>query len=713
MPSSASTPRIVVVEADESAALKIENQLYVLGYQPVGLARSGEEAIEMVGALRPDLVIIASRPHGKLQPLTTANAIGDQYRLPIVMLSANAAEHDLVHLELKKKFSYLVEPFSDRELQVVVDMAIYKHSAEARLLDADRYATALLEQMTDGVVTINERGHIEMFNEAACRIFGYRAEEVIGNNISMLMPEPHRSRHDGYIARYTHTGEERMIGVPRELEGMRKDGTLFPMSLAVSQLAHDSKVIFVGVVRDISQRLQGEETIRHLAYFDELTKLPNRRLLMDQVSQVIATSAHTHSYSALLYMDIDNFKQINDSSGHVVGDHLLAYVSERLLGCMNAHASVARVGGDEFMVVLDSLSGDYREAASRAEAVSAGILEAVRTPVVLDGRTIAITASIGIVLFQGIATDPNTLLKEADIAMYEAKSSGRNCSRFFDPAMQAALDEHANLIDEMRLGLERDEFVVYYQPQVDRYGITAGVEALVRWDNPRRGLVSPAQFIPNAEQSGLIIPMGALVLQIACHQLRLWSERPETSHWTMAVNVSSLQFEEAGFLDTVTTALLNSGANPHLLKLELTESILVQNVDELVIKMNEIKALGVRFSLDDFGTGFSSLSYLKMLPLHQLKIDQSFIRDILTDPNDSAIARTVLALGHILGLQVIAEGVETAEQRDVLVAMGCDAFQGYLFGKPVPAEALAVATEAVVPHKRTAGGEIARSEIAA
>jgi len=390
----------------------------------------------------------------------------------------------------------------------------------------------------------------------------------------------------------------------------------------------------------------------------------------------------------LLFIDLDNFKDLNDSQGHDVGDLLLKEVAARIETCLREVDTVARLGGDEFIVMLQSLGPDLAQAAAQAEVVAQKILAALNQTYMLRTLEHHSTPSIGITLFEDHIQTVDELLKQADLAMYESKAAGRNTLRFFDPEMQAMVAQRTELDSDLRLGLRRGELVLYYQPVVDAHRRVTGVEALVRWRHPAKGLVPPADFIPMAEQSGLILPLGDWVMETACLQLAQWARLGATSNLTMAVNVSARQFRRPDFVQRVEALLETTGAKAPLLKLELTESLLLSDVQDAVRKMTELGARGVKFSLDDFGTGYSSLTYLKMLPLEQLKIDQSFVRDVLTDANDAAIARTVLALGHSLGLSVVAEGVETAGQLEFLLQHGCTQFQGYLFGRPVPIEAL-------------------------
>lgn len=568
-------------------------------------------------------------------------------------------------------------------------MVEQKMLAGQKLLhDTALHKQTILDTMADAVITINADGVMDSFNQAACRIFGYGSEEVMGLNVAMLMPEPHRSHHDGYLQHFQATGEARVVGRLREVEGRRKNGSVFPISLAVSKLVHGDKTTFVGLIRDITRQRADEDEIRRLAHFDFLTELPNRRLLMDRLKQAMLDSARTSRHGALILLDLDNFKVLNDSQGHLVGDLLLQQVAKRLVASVREGDSVARLGGDEFVVLLTGLSTADHEAVIDIETITNKILLALEQPFELQGCDCVSTASIGIVLFMGEQDSKDELLKKADVAMYQAKATGRNRAHFFDPDMRATALARTALGNDLRSGLTNKEFFLHYQVQVDRKGGVTGVEALVRWKHPKRGNVSPGEFIPLAEETGLILRLGQWVLETACLQLAAWAKEPRTAQWTMAVNVSSVQFVQADFVAQVDAALLKSGANPMLLKLELTESMLVKDVDDVIAKMTAIKARGASFSLDDFGTGYSSLSYLKRLPLAQLKIDQSFVRDLLTDPGATTIAATIVTLGQSLGYMVIAEGVETLAQWDLLASMGCHAYQGYYFGRPVAAESL-------------------------
>jgi diguanylate cyclase (GGDEF)-like protein/PAS domain S-box-containing protein len=569
-----------------------------------------------------------------------------------------------------------------------------RRQAEADLRAASERTQTILDNMIDGVISIDASGAVQSFNRAASEMFGYSAEEVMGHDLTMLMPAEYRERHGEFLRMNLASPPSALIDTPGELEGLRKDGSVFPMSLALSRNTQADAVSFIGVVRDITQQREDMEEIRRLAFFDLLTGLPNRRLLMDRLRQAMVTSTRTGEHGALMLLDLDHFKLLNDSAGHDVGDVLLQQVAQRLQDCVRDSDSVARLGGDEFVVLLEALSVHGHEAATQAELIANKILEAFKAGFMLRDQAEDSTTSIGIVVFRGDSEGMDDLLKKADVAMYQAKSAGRNNARFFDPAMQAAVAAHEALEKDLRRGLATQEFLLHYQVQIDRAGQPTGAEALVRWRHPGRGMVTPARFIPLAEETGLILPLGQWVLETACAQLVAWSSDSATARWSMAVNVSASQFAQANFVAHVKLALGNSGADPRLLKLELTESMLVGDMEDVIRKMTELKAEGVGFSLDDFGTGYSSLSYLKRLPLDQLKIDQSFVRDVLSDASDAVIARTIVALGQSLGLRVIAEGVETSEQRDFLTEIGCDGFQGYFFGRPGPVQDLAVPGDA-------------------
>ncbi len=439
---------------------------------------------------------------------------------------------------------------------------------------------------------------------------------------------------------------------------------------------------FVMLARDITQRRLIDERIQHLAFHDALTNLPNRRLVQDRLAKALKAAKRQQQHGALLFIDLDNFKDLNDTQGHDQGDELLQLVAVRLRGCVRDVDTVARLGGDEFLVMIEGLSSDVAAAAGEADKVARKVLTTLRQPYDLSSCGHSSTPSIGVALFGQPQDTVEDLLKRADLAMYRAKIDGRNTISFFDPEMQASALRRAALEADLRTALREEQWRLYFQPVVDALGHVLGAEALVRWEHPERGMVPPGAFIPLAEQSGMILPLGQWVLRRACECLADWARDPQLRHWTLSVNVSTREFREAGFVDQVKAEVRRAGAQPHRLKLEVTESMFMHDAEDTAAKMAALREFGIRFALDDFGTGYSSLSYLKRLPLDEIKIDQSFVRDVLDDEDDAAIVRAILTLAQTLGLSVVAEGVELPEQHDFLAGHGCRAFQGYLFGRP-------------------------------
>ncbi len=545
-----------------------------------------------------------------------------------------------------------------------------------------RKLSMAVEQSSDSVVITDLGGKIEYVNETFVLNTGYSREEALGKNPRVL--QSGRTPAQTYASLWDAMTEGRSWS--GEFYNQRKDGSHYIEWAVISPIRQaDGRIThYVAVKSDITARKEAEERINNLAFFDPLTGLPNRRLLLDRLRHAVASAKRTDRHGALLFIDLDNFKTLNDSLGHDIGDLLLRQTAQRLLGCVREGDTVARLGGDEFVVLLEHVSVSVQDTAGSAEAVAGKILLALNQSYQLDSFTCHSSASIGVTLFSDHPGSLEDLLKRADLAMYQAKTAGRNAMRFFDPQMQVAVTTRAALEEDLREALRSQQFLLFYQAQVDGNGAITGVEALLRWLHPRRGLVSPAEFISLAEDTGLIVPIGRWVLETACAQLSAWALRTPMRHLNMAVNVSARQFYSQDFVEQVMQVLDSSGAAPQRLKLELTESLLVTNIEDVISKMRTLKAAGVCFSLDDFGTGYSSLSYLKRLPLDQLKIDQSFVRDILIDPNDAAIAKMVVALADSLGLAVIAEGVESAEQRSFLAELGCHAYQGYLFSRPLP-----------------------------
>ncbi len=538
-------------------------------------------------------------------------------------------------------------------------------------------------------------------NEAFENHTGYSRREVIGRSPGLLQGQGTQQTELSRIRLALRESKP----VHAELINYKKDGTLFWLELDITPIkdTQDVATHWVSVARDVTLRKSSEEEIEYLAFYDPLTQLPNRQMLMERLERAL-TQSKTRSrgepadiYGALMFIDLDNFKTLNDTLGHATGDLLLRKVASRLGACVRLSDTVARLGGDEFVVMLEGLPDDILEASDYSRDVAQRILLALSEPYDLAGLQHESTCSIGVTIFSKRRQNLSDLLKQADLAMYHAKASGRNAVCFFYPAMQAVATANAALNLELRKSLRQGDFVLYYQPQVGREGRMFGVEALLRWEHPTRGLVCPDEFIGQAEESGLILQLGQWALQSACAQLAHWALREQTRHLSIAVNVSVRQFRHPEFVELVMMTIKNAGVDANLLRLELTESLLANGMDITIAKMGVLKDAGVTLSIDDFGIGYSALSHLKRLPLNQLKIDRAFVKDILTDPNDAAIARTIIGLAQSLGLGVVAEGVETVAQRDMLRRFGCDCYQGHLFCRALPIAELEVFMAQLAP----------------
>lgn len=549
-----------------------------------------------------------------------------------------------------------------------------------RAEEALRIAATSFESQ-EGILVADANNVILRVNNAFTKITGYNAEEVIGQTPKLL--KSGRQNKEFYADMWESINETGAW--EGEIWNRRKNGEDYPEHLMITAVKDAAGVTtnFVATLTDITLSKVAAEKIQNLAFYDPLTQLPNRRLLLDRLQQALVSSTRSGQRGALLFLDLDHFKDLNDSLGHDMGDLLLQEVAQRLTTCIREGDTVARLGGDEFVVLLEGLSKEELEAATQTETIGEKILETLNQPYMLDSHEHISTPSVGVTLFNDHQVDIESLLKQADIAMYEAKASGRNALRFFGPDMQEAIAARLDMEAQLRKAVAQQQFQLYYQIQVDNNGFPLGAEALIRWPHPQRGLISPFDFIPLAEETGLILPIGKWVLDTACAQLKAWEQDEHTKHLALAVNVSAKRFNQTNFVEQAKASIQHHDINPGLLKLELTESMLVRDINDIITKMDALSQIGVCFSLDDFGTGYSSLQYLKRMPLNQLKIDQSFVRDIATDANDRAIVLTIITMAHSLGLNVIAEGVETAEQREFLLNSGCLNYQGYLFGKPV------------------------------
>jgi diguanylate cyclase (GGDEF)-like protein/PAS domain S-box-containing protein len=590
--------------------------------------------------------------------------------------------------------------FGDQRCLLSITHDVTERQALLRALsDNEKFVSSVVNSLSEHVAVLDATGTIISVNGAWVR-FAEENGDVdsshtgVGVNYLDVCERASEATDDGSVTDAIH-------GIRGVLAGERMGFAMeYPCHSPTQQRWFELHVVPLlgtggGAVlfhQDITERKASAEQIEHLAFYDLLTELPNRRLMFDRLSQALNNSARRHRHGAVLMIDLDNFKSLNDTLGHPVGDQLLTEAAKRLQACIRAGDTVARLGGDEFVAILEDLDeGDL--AAINAEHVGDKILTCLSAPYFLDvpqhaGHPARVThrctSSIGIALFREAGVTAEELIKRADTAMYQAKAAGRNTKRFFDLPMQEAVTQRAKLESDLRRAIENQEFVLHYQAQVDSSDRAVGAEALIRWLHPDDGLISPTTFIPVAEETGMIIPIGKWVLETACKQLSSWAEIPAMANLPLAINVSADQFRSPNFVDQVLAIIKLSDVNPQLIKLELTESLLLKNAEDIISKMNALRNVGVKFSLDDFGTGYSSLAYLKRLPLDQLKIDKSFVDDVLIDANDAAIARAIVSLAQSLGIAVIAEGVETVGQRDFLANAGCLHYQGYFYSRPLP-----------------------------
>jgi len=546
----------------------------------------------------------------------------------------------------------------------------------------------VFERSSDAILITDRSNRILSVNSAFSRMSGYSAEEVLGRDPRLFAS----GRHDRSFFRDMWAGIERNGSWSGEIWNRRKDGEVYAEWLTVHGVRNGSGAIenCIAIYTEITDQRVAAERIQFLAHFDPLTRLPNRMLLQDRMRQALAHAAREGTRVALLFLDLDRFKTINDSLGHLVGDRLLQEVAMRVRGCVREDDTVARRGGDEFIVMLPHV-----EAADQAAHVAEKIIDAMGDSVVVDGHRLNVTFSIGISIYPDDAPNADGLIRNADIAMYRSKAGGRNKFQFFTADMNAHALERLALENDLHRALEREEFTLVYQPQIDsESGRIIGAEALLRWDHPRRGLIGPAQFIPVAEESGLIVPIGEWVLERACEQMRQW-RLAGLEQVVLSVNISALQFSQKNLIGSIRRVLERSGVEPGMLELELTESVLMRDHDATCEMMGELNDMGVRMAVDDFGTGYSSLSYLRSFPIHKLKIDQSFVRDLNRSSDAGAITGAIIAMAKNLNLRVLAEGVETGDQASFLQAQSCEQFQGHYFSKPLSADGFADLLQAV------------------
>ncbi len=593
-------------------------------------------------------------------------------------------------------FSTMPNAFTSEEIRLLEELAgdmafgimalrarIKRYEAEQSLRDSEeKFAAAFHASPNLIAMTKMSDGSIVEVNKGYTQLLGYSREESIGKTTADLSIWADQSDRDLFVKTLNEYGQVSDF----ETTLRRKDGAIITVIDFAKTITLNGETYILSVAHDITGRKESEREIERLAFQDSLTMLPNRRLLLDRLHQALASGVRSKHRGALLFIDLDNFKVLNDTLGHDAGDQLLIEVANRLSTCVREGDTISRFGGDEFMLMLNDLGENNKDAVAQIKVVGEKIMSSLSRPFMIAGHEYHSTSSVGVTLFSGNENSMDDLMKQADIAMYQAKSEGRNTLRFFDPEMQAALAERAALETALRRAIEESQFTLLYQPQVDSGRGVVGAEALIRWNDPDQGVVLPEQFIPLAEETGMIRQIGRWVLQTACRQIKEWAQDPATSELKLAINVSARQFQQDDFVDQVRVALEEADAPGKCMKIEITESLLLDDIEGTIEKMQAIRQLGVGFTLDDFGTGYSSMTYLTQLPLSQLKIDQSFIRKLPHSQNDAVIAQTIITMAKNLKLSVVAEGVETEEQRQFLEQHGCTTYQGYLFSKPVSSQ---------------------------
>ncbi|SHI77663.1 PAS domain S-box-containing protein/diguanylate cyclase (GGDEF) domain-containing protein [Malonomonas rubra DSM 5091] len=712
--SERQNPLILTIDDEENIRDSFRLFLEDFEYDVIE-ACNGREGIEKIESEKPDLVLCDLRMPD-IDGLEVLQFIKDkELDTPIIVVSGTGVIGDAIEAIRRGAWNYLLKPIQDmsvllhaisqaleRSRLIAENRAYQEHLEEEvgrrtealqrtmqelnqshqKLKDKEEKYRLIFENLQDVYFEILQDGMVYELSPSISHFSLFQRDELLGENINTLFPSTQN--------------RDRLMALLRSQESVTdyeiylqdKDGTLIPCSLNAKYMQTIGSQLdkICGTLRDITERKQAEARIEYLAYFDALTELPNRRLLLDRLEQNISRARRHSYYGAMLFLDLDRFKNINDSLGHPVGDALLKEVSKRLTIDLRTEDTVSRLGGDEFVMLLSDLGTDPVKAAAVAQHKAEAIQSRLAEKYQISEHVLHVTPSIGVAMFpsneQGQETG-NDILRYADTAMYRAKDDGRDTIRFFLPSMQAAADARLAIEKELRYAIEKNELSLYFQPQVDQLGNIVGAETLLRWHHPEKGFISPATFIPVAEATGLILPIGSWVLRKACEYLKVWEDAGlPIQH--LAVNVSPRQFRQPDFVDQVHSILKDTGADPALLGLELTEGMVIDNVVDTIEKMQALKQLSIELSIDDFGTGYSSLAYLKQMPLDILKIDQSFVRDISTDASDAAIVDTIISMANHLELRVIAEGVETELELAFLAGKGCKMYQGYHFSRPVP-----------------------------
>lgn len=668
--------RILVADDSRFMRFTLREFLEKDGYEVIE-AKNGKQVLTLFEEQKPDIILMDFM----MPEINGVSACAQLQRLPQgsstpVIMITSLEDEDSVNLAFEAGATdYISKPINWAVLRKRLSRLLQARYTEITLDQNEAFARSIINHAIEGIITIDINGIIRFINPSAEKIFGYTSNEAIGNNINMLIPEL------CYDDCSNLDVNSNLLEKNLEILGRQKNNSNLPIEATISKFYVGEKFFFTIILRDITERRRYEETIRYQAFYDSLTDLPNRLLLKDRISFEISHSKHTNQSLAIMYLDLDRFKLINDTLGHDIGDKLLKEVAARLKSCVNETDTVARIGGDEFVILLPKITHE-----ENIGNISNKILEAIREPILIDSHELYISTSIGITIYPDDGQDVETLLTNADVAMYRAKEKGKNNFQIYTSALNEKALERLAMENSLRRALEYKEFIVYYQPKVStETEQIIGMEALIRWQHPNWGLVPPAKFIPLAEETGLIVPIGEWVLRTACAQNKAL-QNAGLPPLTVAVNLSALQFQLQDLTKMVSTVLEETGLDPHYLELEITESIAMQNVDHTIKMINELKEMGIKFAIDDFGTGYSSLSQLNSFSVNKLKIDKSFVNKIDGLKDHSIIASTVLALGKSMELGIVAEGVENQEQVNFFKLNKCDEMQGYFFGKPMSKE---------------------------
>jgi len=650
-------------------------------YYQLDLLTKPEEILKKIVTTHYD-VLLFQLYIGDVTGIELAQSIHSRFTIcpPIILLTKQNKTNTAV-LALEAGISdYLSEKnINSDSLKRSIRYANARHRAQLDLYESKMHIDAMMNSMRDGVVTSNSDGLITSINPAAARLFGYKEVELINTPAKKLIPAllSKKSFYKKYLDTRTETN------------AIHKKGNTIPIELSISEFKLNDEPMVTCIVHDITERKINEKKIEHQAHYDALTNLPNRHLLLDRLENSLRTTRRYHHNGALLFLDLDNFKHLNDSLGHSIGDNLLQQVAKRLTMHVRDSDTVARLGGDEFVVVLTELDKELKHASAQAHNIAEKIRLEIGKTYDLNGHDYHFTPSIGIALYPNEDATAEDVLRHADAAMYLSKKEGRNTIRFYEPSMQAAADSRLQIEKELRSALTGDEFVLHYQPQISATGQLKGLEVLIRWQHPDKGLIYPDSFLPVAEDACLLAEIGEHVLNVALKQFNSWLVNDVIPADTyIAVNVSPSQFNDEKFVAKILEALITAKVPATNLQLEITENLMIQNVESTISKMQVLKQQGIRLSIDDFGTGYSSMQYLKRLPINQIKIDKSFIHDFTIDPNNAAIVEAIMSMAHHFGLDVVAEGIEAQTELYFLHAKGCDTYQGFYFSKPLPATSI-------------------------